>query len=131
MQYNSENRTFDTKPTLTDTQVLEFCKQGYIILDGVVPKEINEKVSKYLAKKIPPKPSKIPSHLTLEMLKETLDSPVEPNIILLEDWFINEVLLNSDLGGVLRSLLGKNVGLPVLVSNHTACLLYTSPSPRD
>ena len=43
------------------------------------------RLTKYLAKKIPPKPSKIPSHLTLEMLKETLDSPVEPNIILLEE----------------------------------------------
>ena len=132
MQYNSQDRTFDTKPTLTDTQVLEFCKQGYIILDGVVPKEINEKVSKYLAKKIPPKPSKIPSHLTLEMLKSTLDSPVEPNIILLEDWFINEVLLNSDLGGVLRSLLGKNVGLPVLVSKHsTECPQPAQPWHHD
>ena len=55
------------------------------------------------------------------MLKSTLNSnSPEPNIILLEDWFINEVLLNLDLAGVLRSLLGKNVGLPVLVSNHTA-----------
>jgi len=120
MQYNSQNRTFDSKPTLTDTQVLEFCKQGYLILEGVVPQKVNEKVSKYLAKKISPNPSYIPSHLTLEMLKGTLDSnSPEPNIILLEDWFINEVLLNSDLAGVLRSLLGKNVGLPVLVSKHS------------
>ena len=83
MQYNSQNRTFDSKPTLTDSQVLEFCKQGYIILDGVVPKEINEKVCKYLAGKVSPNPSNIPSHLTLEMLKSTLDSnSPEPNIIL-------------------------------------------------
>ena len=47
MQYNSQNRTFDSKPTLTDTQVLEFCKQGYIILEGVVPQKINEKVSEF------------------------------------------------------------------------------------
>ena len=50
MQYNSQNRTFDFKPTLTDTQVLEFCRQGYIILDGVVPKEINEKVKSFAKK---------------------------------------------------------------------------------
>ena len=50
----------------------------------------------------------------------------------MEDWFINEVLLNSDLGGVLRSLLGKNVGLPVLVSKHsTECPQPAQPWHHD
>ena len=30
-------------PTLTDTEVLEFCKHGYLLLDGVVPEEINRR----------------------------------------------------------------------------------------
>ena len=30
-------------PTLTDTEVLDFCKRGYLLLDGVVPEEINRK----------------------------------------------------------------------------------------
>ena len=44
----------------------------------------------------------------------------EPSSILLyfEDWYIAHVLLNPELAGVLRSLLGKHIGLPVLVSNH-------------
>ena len=30
-------RTYDCKPTLTDRQVLEFCKRGFLMLEGVVP----------------------------------------------------------------------------------------------
>lgn len=42
----------------------------------------------------------------------------EPSTILLEDWFIEHVLLNPFVAGALRSLLGKDVALPVLVSHH-------------
>ena len=56
--------------------------------------------------------------------KQTLDNlneirfSIEPSSILLEEWFIKRVLLNKCLTQALRSLLGKNVGLPVIVSNH-------------
>ena len=29
--------------TLTDSQVLSFCQDGYMMLDGVVPDEINQR----------------------------------------------------------------------------------------
>ena len=37
MNYDPVSRTFDCEPTLTDSQVLEFCRQGYLLLRGVVP----------------------------------------------------------------------------------------------
>ena len=42
----------------------------------------------------------------------------EPSSIFLEGWFIEQVLLNARLAGVMRSLLGRHVGLPVLASHH-------------
>ena len=35
--------TYECPPTLTDTQVLEFCKKGFLMLEGVVPDEINQR----------------------------------------------------------------------------------------
>ncbi len=39
--------THDCKPTLSDTEVLEFLKNGYLRLEGVVPDDINQRVLKY------------------------------------------------------------------------------------
>lgn len=96
VKLNKSNRTFDCEPTLTDTQMLEFCKQGYLILKGVVPEEINRRAFEYL--------DAHPSG--------------EPSTIILEDWFIQNVLLQPQVAGAVRSVLGRNVGLPVLMSNH-------------
>ena len=41
----SEQKTYDCEPTLTDSQVLEFCKTGYLMFEGVVPDEINRRFS--------------------------------------------------------------------------------------
>ena len=117
MKYDKVNRTFDCEPTLTDSQVLQFCRDGYLQLQGVVPDEINQRTYDYLNGDLPINPSFVPdgmTHSDLERIRETH----EPSSILLEDWYINHVLLNRKLAGVLRSLLGKNVGLPVLASNH-------------
>ena len=117
MKYDETNRTFDCEPTLTDTQVLQFCRDGYLQLHGVVPDEINQRTFDYLNGDLPINPCFIPegmTHADLERIRDTH----EPSSILLEDWYIEHVLLNRELAGVLRSLLGKNVGLPVLVSNH-------------
>ena len=38
----------DIAPTLTDTQVLEFCHRGYLILEGVVAQETNERVNEFI-----------------------------------------------------------------------------------
>lgn len=41
------SRTYDCAPTLTDTQVLEFCKNGFLMLEGIVPDEINRRTVAY------------------------------------------------------------------------------------
>ena len=43
MRFDESKRTFDCEPTLTDTQVLGVCRDGYILLDAVVPDEINQR----------------------------------------------------------------------------------------
>ena len=92
-----------------------------MILNGVVPSEINQRTCDYLNGKTPSNPSYIPegyTEYTKEDLENIRNSP-EPTTLILEDWFINQVLLNSQLSGALRSLLGHNVGLPNLLSRHT------------
>ena len=43
----SERKTYDCKPTMTDTEVLEFCKNGYLMLEGVVPDDVNRRTMEY------------------------------------------------------------------------------------
>ncbi|MAG35694.1 MAG: hypothetical protein CL878_05545 [Dehalococcoidia bacterium] len=89
-------KTYDCPPTLTDTQVLEVCKQGYLILEGVVPEEINQR--------------------TLAFVEANPSG--EPTEILDEDWFVEQVICQPEAAGAVRSLLGRNFVLPILVSNH-------------
>ena len=42
-----EQNTYDFQPTMTDTQVLEFCKNGYWMFEGIVPDEINNRTMEY------------------------------------------------------------------------------------
>ena len=42
------NPTHDCLPTLNDTQVMEFCKNGFLMLDGVVSEDINQKTLEYV-----------------------------------------------------------------------------------
>ena len=119
MNYDLATHTFDGEPTLNDTQVLDFCRDGYLMLPGVVPNEINQRSRDYLDGKIPSNPSTIPAGMTAEDI-ERIRASREPSTIFLEDWYMEHVLLNPELCGVMRSLLGKNVGLPVLASRHTS-----------
>ena len=102
-------RTYDCEPTLTDSQVLEFCKKGFLMLEGVVPDEINRR--------------------TVDYLEEAASGQRgnEPTELLNKDWFMGNVILNSQAAGAMRSLLGKGFGLPILVSNHRV----TCPSPAQ
>ena len=88
--------THDCEPTLNDKQVLDFCKDGFLMLEGVVPDEINRRTLEYLGEH--------PEH--------------EATQILLEDWFDENVIKNPRVAGAVRSLLGKNFGLPNHVANH-------------
>ena len=40
-------RTYRGEPTLNDTQVLEFCKKGFLMLEGVVADDINRRTLEY------------------------------------------------------------------------------------
>ncbi len=88
--------TYDCAPTLNDSQVLEFCKQGHMVLEGVVPDEINRRARQYLG---PHKGGEI-------------------SRIYDEDWFVEQVICNPVATGVIRSLLGADFHLPVLMSHH-------------
>ena len=117
MHYDPCQRTFDCEPTLTDSQVLKFCREGHLLLKGVVPDAINQRTCAWLDGDIPAHPSYIPAGLT-EADLDRIRFTHEPSSIFLEDWFVEHVLLNPQLAGAMRSLLGPNVGLPVLASHH-------------
>ena len=89
-------RQYDCEPTLNDTEVLEFCKNGFMMFEGVVSDEINRRTNEYLDE----------------------HDGMEPTDILDEDWFMDGVIKHPAVAGALRSLLGKDFGLPNLVSNH-------------
>ena len=88
--------TYDCKPTLNDTQVVEFCKKGFLMLEGVVPDEVNRRTLEYLE----------------------ANPSMQPSQILLEDWFDRNVMKNPESAGAVRSLLGRDFALPNLMSNH-------------
>ena len=77
------------------------------MLEGVVPDEINQRTTQFIDQY---------GHRTL----------------LEKDWFIDNVLLNSQVVGVIRSLLGPNFRLPVKLPNHWAkCPLPAQAWHRD
>jgi hypothetical protein len=117
MNFDAKGRTFDCTPTLTDSQVVDFCREGHLLLPGVVPDEINRRTCDYLEGKVPANPSWVPNGMSEAELVRIRASH-EPTTIFLEDWFVEHVLLNPELTGAIRSLLGRHVGLPVLVSHH-------------
>src|SRR5579862_6913614 len=94
---------FDCPPTLTDTQVIDFCINGFLLLKGVVADDVNKRSTEYLK-----------SHTSSE-----------PTEILTEDWFVDGVIKNPQAAGAVRSLLGPNFKLPVVMSNHAVMC----PSP--
>ena len=89
-------KKYNCEPTLTDTQVLEFCKNGFLMLEGVVPEEINRRTFDF-----------VEAH-----------EHIMPSEILREDWFVQNVILNSAVTGAVRSLLGRDFSLPNLMANH-------------
>ena len=88
--------TADGQPTLDDKAVIDFCKNGFVLLKGVVPDAINRKTLEFV--------DQYSGDIVLELLNQS--------------WFVDGVLLQSDVVGVVRSLLGRNFALPVIMSNH-------------
>lgn len=97
--------TYDCTPTLTDTQVLEFCRQGFLLLEGVVPDEINRKVFEYFAER-----------------------PNGGNAGIL-DGVIENVSLNPQATGAIRSLLGKDFTFPAHLSTGHPVVCPLPPGP--
>lgn len=89
-------KTYDCEPTLTDQQIIEFCKYGYLMLEAVVPDEINKRVIAFC----------------------DVHPEGNPNDFLNEAWFVDEVLCNLPAAGAVRSLLGRDFGMPLNISNH-------------
>jgi hypothetical protein len=94
---------YDCEPTLDDFQVLEFCKQGFLVLEGVVPDEVNRRTVAFLEG----------------------NTCYEPTEILAEPWFVDAVVKNPAAAGAVRALLGADFGLPILMSNHRG--VYPNP----
>ncbi len=117
MHFDRDHWTFDCEPTMTDSEVLAFCRDGCLLLRGVVPDEINRRACDWLDGTIPAEPSFVPDGMTQAEMDRIRGSH-EPTTIFLEDWFIEHVLLNDQVAGIMRSLLGPAVGLPILASMH-------------
>lgn len=91
------NRETHFEPSLKDQEVIDFCRNGYLMLPGVVPDATNRKVVDFL---------------------EHTNSSYEPTPIMEEEWFVNDVILNKAAAGAVRSLLGDKFTLPAIISNH-------------
>ena len=87
---------YDCEPTLTDQQVIEFCKNGFMMLEAVVPDEVNRQTTEFLDR----------------------NPEGQPMEILDEEWFVDHVTKNQQAAGAVRSLLGKDFKLPMQMSNH-------------
>jgi hypothetical protein len=101
------NATYDCPPTLTDRQVIDFCRNGFLIFPGVVPDEINQKVVDFL---------------------DNGDSTYEPTPIMEQAWFVEGVLKNPQAAGAVRSLLGRDFTLPAVIANHRGALPWVPPA---
>ena len=89
---------YDCEPTLNDAQVFDFCRKGYLILEGVVDDDVNRRMMAFAA-------------------EHTDHQPLE---LLTEEWFVEGVFKNPQAAGAVRSLLGANFKLPQTLCNHRA-----------
>ena len=109
----------DVKPTLTDTQVLDFCKRGYMIFPAVVPPEINRRAVEYVNEIVVGRD---------DLRAKRRSGEVEFFLPLIEEsWFVDHVLLNEHAAGAVRSLLGRDFALPTIISDHRAETPMASP----
>ena len=89
--------THDCEPTLTDRQVIEFCREGFLTLEGAVEAGVTDRAIEYC-------------HAHPE--------DRELSVLLEEDWFVDGILLAPAVAGAVRSLLGAGFGLSPFVANH-------------
>ena len=83
----------DCEPTMTDSEVLQFCRVGILKMESIIPDDINQRV--------------------LELCeKHDGGVPID------EDWYIDNVTLNPKIAGVVRTLLGKDFQYPLGAQNR-------------
>jgi len=98
---------YNCQPSLTDSEVFDFCKTGYIMLENVVSDDINQRTTNYIEEN---------GHRSL----------------LNEGWFIEAVFQNPQAAGAVRSLLGANFALPIKLPNHRVnCPMSSQNWHRD
>ena len=90
------HETYRCDPTLNDSQVIDFCIHGFLKLDGVVSDEVNARAMAYADE----------------------NPSLNPDEILDEPWFRENVILNPEAIGAVRSILGNDVVLPYKMTNH-------------
>jgi hypothetical protein len=106
----SQPPTHDCEPTLDDHDVLEFCRRGFLVLPAAIDRETNER--------------------TCTWLDEHVQGPGGGAFGLeRQPWFEQRMLRNPALGGVLRSVLGSNFGLPTGLSSHLGLCPTEGPQP--
>ena len=87
---------YDCAPTLDDRQIIEFCANGFLMLEGIVPDEINRRTLEFV--------DAHPSGQPIEIMDES--------------WFVENVICHPVAAGAVRSLLGRDFALPNLMANH-------------
>ena len=91
--------TYDCTPTLGDADVLDFCRRGYLVLEGVVDDEINRRMVAF---------------------SDAHPEDHQPLQLLAQDWFVAGVFKNPEAAGAVRCLLGADFKLPQTFCNHRA-----------
>ncbi len=81
---------------MNDYDVLDFCRTGYLMLEGVVPDEVNARVMDYCD-----------DH-----------AGARGEISVGEPWYVSAVTLNPTVIGVIRSLLGKDFAYVDRAATH-------------
>ena len=100
-------KTFDCDATMTDTQVLEFCRQGFAVLEAIVPPDTNQRTLDFL--------NAFYATQAPDLSDRTASIPTD---LFSEDWFWENVIVHPQVMGVVRSLMGRDFALPSSLSNH-------------
>ncbi len=95
--------THDCKPTLTDRQVIKFCRLGYLKLEAAVAPEVCAKIIDFFREKEP---------------RDNLDEMGDACALMEEDWFLQGLVLCPSVIGAIRSLVGANFIYSNYMANH-------------
>ena len=80
-------------PTMNDDAVMDFVANGYVVLEGVVDEDFNRHCS-------------------------TASKGWQVSTLINSPEFVREVLLQAEIAGVVRSLLGADFLVPTRGHNH-------------